>query len=113
MRLVFHAIFLVAAVPAIGCGSFHTELARSAPSEVIPAELAPNAARVVFIRPTGFAGAMRIDIIDDNGAYIGTSLPMSYFHVELEPGPHTFIGWGTTTAPLWAVLEAGNEYYGR
>ena len=107
------------ALGALGCASsnwkagFISDSAHVQPAEskTLPATVPSDSARVVFIRPTGYLAYMRIDIIDGDGRYLGTSEPESYFYADVEPGPHTFIGWGWTTAPLWAVLEPGKEYY--
>jgi hypothetical protein len=100
---------------SIGCASSNwtSDSAHVQPAEAatLPASMPDDRARVVFIRPTGWLSQMRIDIIDGEGHYLGTSEPESYFYADVTPGPHTFIGWGTTTAPLWAVLEPGKEYY--
>src|SRR5262249_19140836 len=55
---------------------------------------------VVFVRPSGFARAMSTTILEDNGRFLGDSLPESYFAVLEPPGPHVFIAWAENTAAL-------------
>lgn len=102
----------------VGCSrnwraGFVSDSAHVQPAETntLPASVPKDVARVVFVRPTGYMSHMRIDIIDGEGRYLGTSEKESYFYADIEPGAHTFVGWSFNTEPLHAVVEAGKEYY--
>lgn len=98
----------LAVVVATGC-SASSEYMHPAAAGVT----APSAAeaRVVFIRPSGYAGGMKTTILDGHGQFLGDSLPESYFTVGLPAGEHVFIAWAENTAALRAKLSAGKTYY--
>jgi hypothetical protein len=70
-----------------------------------------NAATVVFIRPSGFAKAMKMTVLDGRGRFLGDSLPESWFAVKMPPGEHVFVGWAENTSALRAQLLPGRTYY--
>jgi hypothetical protein len=71
----------------------------------------PNAALVVFVRPSGYASGVATTILDDQGAFLGDSIAGSQFAVLVPPGPHLFLAWAENTAPLVATVLAGRVYY--
>ena len=74
-------------------------------------KLAPQKSRIVFIRPSSAAFGLAPIIIDENGKYVGESIPKSYFFSDLNPGENTFIVWGEGTHSLKANLKPGKTYY--
>ena len=77
----------------------------------IPSLAPPNAALVVFVRPSGYASGVATTLLDDQGAFLGDSIAGSQFAVVLPPGPHLFLAWAENTAPLAATLLPGRVYY--
>lgn len=71
----------------------------------------PNAALVVFVRPSGYASSVATTILDDQGAFLGDSIAGSQFAVLVPPGPHLFLAWAENTAPLVATVLPGRVYY--
>ena len=71
----------------------------------------PQAATVVFIRPSSFASSLATTILDGRGRFLGDALPSSYFVVQIPPGEHLFISWAENTASLKASLAPGLVYY--
>lgn len=71
----------------------------------------PQAATVVFIRPSSFASSLATTILDGRGRFLGDALPSSYFVVQMPPGEHLFISWAENTASLKANLAPGLVYY--
>jgi len=74
-------------------------------------ERSPDAATVVFVRPSSYAAALGCTVLDGNGRYLGDALPSSYFAVKVRPGSHVFIAWAENTAALRATVEAGKIYF--
>lgn len=71
----------------------------------------PDAATVIFVRPSAFAAAIKTTIFDGHGRFLGESLPSSYFAVNVPPGDHVFVAWAENTAALRATLAPGRKYY--
>jgi hypothetical protein len=71
----------------------------------------PDAATVIFMRPSSYASALTTTIFDERGRFYGDSLPESYFAVSVEPGEHIFISWAENTGALRASLAAGRIYF--
>jgi len=70
-----------------------------------PIAASADAAVVVFVHP-------KVPIIiDDQGRYLGTSIPGSHFAVALAPGEHYLIAWDDDSRALHATLAAGRIYY--
>jgi hypothetical protein len=77
----------------------------------VPNVAPPNAALVVFVRPSGYARGEVTTILEDQGAFLGDSVAETHFAVAVAPGPHLFFSWGENTAPLIANLLPGRVYY--
>jgi hypothetical protein len=71
----------------------------------------PDAATVIFVRPSSSTSALTTTIFDERGRFFGDSLPESYFAVSVEPGEHIFISWAENTGALRASLAAGRLYF--
>jgi len=71
----------------------------------------PNAALVVFLRPSGYGRSVATTILDDDGRFLGDSIGETQFAVALPPGKHVFLSWAENTAPLRAELLPGRVYY--
>lgn len=99
----------VAALGAVGC-SASSEFMRpvAAPTAV---KAAADEATVVFVRPSGFGGALKQTILDGKGRFLGDALPSSRFAVKMAPGEHTFIVWAENTNAVKASLAAGKVYF--
>jgi len=52
-----------------------------------------------------------VTILDEEGRFLGDSLPSGCFTAHVQPGRRMFIGVGANTAALDATLEAGRIYY--
>jgi hypothetical protein len=76
-----------------------------------PLRAPPNAALVVFVRPSAYAGGMLVPIIDENGRFLGEAGPKTHFAVVTPPGDHVFIGWMENTSAVRTRLVAGKTYY--
>ena len=104
-RVILLALALLAGT---GCSASSDFMRPAAPGV---GAAAPEQAQVVFIRPSGFASAIKTTILGSHGEFLGDSLPESYFAVSMPPGEHVFIAWAENTAALRANLEAGKTYY--
>jgi hypothetical protein len=105
------ALLAVAALGASATGCVATSKYMFSPSLPIPAIAPPNAAIVVFIRPSTYKASVATTILEDNGAFLGDSIGGTQFFVTLPPGPHFFLSWAENTAPLRATLLPGRVYY--
>ncbi|HWZ91983.1 MAG TPA: hypothetical protein VNW92_24130, partial [Polyangiaceae bacterium] len=92
-------------------GCIATSTRMISPSLPIPAIAPPNAALVVFVRPSQYKASIATTILEDNGVFMGDSIGGSEFFVTLPPGPHLFLAWAENTAPLRATLLPGRVYY--
>ena len=100
---------LALALALYGCTA-RSEFMRPAPR--VEAWIAPaDRALVVFIRPDSFSAAVKATVLDDQGNYVGDSLPASYFSASVTPGDHVFLAWAMNTAVLEAHLAAGQTYF--
>lgn len=109
LRILATALFtLVIATSAMGCSATSKYMT---PAGHAPIAGAPDAATVVFVRPSGYAGNIRATILDNKGRFLGDSLPSSYFAVKVPPGEHVFISWAENTGALRANLAAGKIYF--
>lgn len=70
-----------------------------------------NRATVVFLRPRSTAPNTMVTIVDEDGRFLGDSLPSTCFSAQVEPGEQLFVGIAANTAALAATLEAGRVYY--
>jgi hypothetical protein len=108
-RHVSTGLALTTALALLGCAA-RSDLMRPTPRP--QAWSAPtDAAVVVFIRPTSFSAAIKTTLLDEQGNFVGDSLPTSYFAVNVTPGEHVFIAWAQNTAVLQANLAAGRTYF--
>lgn len=77
----------------------------------------PDAAVVVFVRPSDSKGDIDVVIAEDQPGddgvprFLGQSRAASYFEVTLPPGEHRFMAWAYDTAALRATLAPGKKYY--
>jgi hypothetical protein len=76
-----------------------------------PIPVDPNAATVVFVRPSGYGGRIKTVILDNAGRFLGESWGKTYFATREPPGEHIFVAWSEGTPALKAMLEAGKVYY--
>jgi len=81
------------------------------PQLPIPNVAPPNAALVVFVRPSSYASRDLATILDEQGAFLGDSVAETQFAVACPPGQHLFLAWSQNTAPLSANLLPGRVYY--
>jgi hypothetical protein len=81
------------------------------PSLPVPTVAPPNAAVVVFVRPSHYGQSVATTILDDHGFFMGDSIAGTEFSVALAPGPHLFLSWAENTASLSASLLPGRVYY--
>jgi hypothetical protein len=107
-KLLGFAFIVAALLSVTGCTA-SSEFMRPATAGVPPA--AGEQAQVVFIRPSGYAGAIKTTIVGGHGEFLGDSLAESYFAVSMPPGEHMFIAWAENTAVLRANLAPGKTYY--
>ena len=77
----------------------------------VPTVAPPNAALVVFVRPSGYGASVVTTIVDEQGAFLGDSVAETQFAVAVPAGPHLFLAWAENTAPLLADLLPGRVYY--
>src|SRR5262245_778849 len=108
VRLFTIACLFALAVATIGCRA-RSDLMRPGVPAAISA--APDAATVVFVRPSGFAGGIVTTILDGRGRFLGDSEAESHFVVRLPPGDHVFVSWSEGTPALKASLGAGRVYF--
>jgi|GEM_PF-1231608 len=103
-------VFLAAllALSTAGCSASSKYMIKAPRSSIARS---PDAATVVFIRPSSYAASMRTTILDANGRFLGDSLPSSYFAVKVPPGEHVFVAWAENTAALRATVEANKIYF--
>jgi hypothetical protein len=81
------------------------------PTTYRPAPPPADKAYVVFMRPSDFGSAVRFEVFDGNGRYLGDALPETYFEAELEPGQHWFYADAENAGVLSAQLVGGKRYY--
>jgi hypothetical protein len=84
------------------------------PSSMVDADLRPvppGKARVVFLRGADARGGTYL-ILDEAGHFVGETSPNTRFSVDVAPGSHHFIGWGSGyTESLYATLSGGRTYW--
>jgi hypothetical protein len=71
----------------------------------------PDAAAVVFVRPSKLAFAISANIIDENGRFVGDIPAKGHFAAILPPGHHTLVVWAENTDALSADLAPGRIYF--
>lgn len=92
-----------------GCGSSSAFMKPSEAKEIGPPPA--GKARIVFIRPSGYAAAAVPTILDRNANFVGDLVARSKFAVDVDPGAHVFILWSESTRALKANVAAGKTYY--
>lgn len=97
------------ALVLIGCSSSSKYMAPSSNPEIGPPPA--GKARIVFIRPSSYAGNYVPTILDGNAQFVGDAVKKSKFAVDVAPGEHTFVIWGEGTRPFKANVAAGKTYY--
>lgn len=108
-RAVGSVVLAVALATGVaGCAAQSKYMQETAAGPIVAQ---PDAATVVFVRPSGFAGGLRATILDEKGRFLGDSLPESYFAVNVTPGEHVFISWAENTGALRANVAAGKIYF--
>lgn len=108
-RLALALPIAVLALSSTGCTA-SSEYMREAHAPQLMGPVG-NAATVVFIRPSGYAKAMKMTVLDGRGRFLGDSLPETWFAVKMPPGEHVFVGWAENTSALRAQLLPGRTYY--
>ncbi len=81
------------------------------PRVPVPLVAPPDAALVVFLRPSGYGRGVATTILDDRGAFLGDSIGETQFAVAVPPGQHVFLSWAENTAPLQGNFLPGHVYY--
>jgi hypothetical protein len=105
--LVLPLVF--AAALAAGCVSAPPIMVAVRPPQ--PMQARPDAALVVFIRPSAYAWAVTADVMDETGHFVGRMVPRGNFAVQMAPGRHLFIIWAENTDVLQADLLPGHIYF--
>lgn len=77
----------------------------------LPLGPSPDAATVVFVRPSAFGAAIHPTIFDERGHFLGDAEASSHFVVRVPPGEHMFVVWAENTGPIRAWLAPGRTYF--
>jgi hypothetical protein len=101
--LVFSCALLMTA-----CNATSTSMHHAGHGAIVGA---PNAATVVFVRPSEYKGEDKTTILDSHGRFLGDSLAGSYFAVRVAPGRNVFVSCAANTSALEANLTAGRIYF--
>jgi hypothetical protein len=109
LRHALSTATLVLGLAASGCVATSPYMHEAVTAQ--PSAPPPGAATVVFVRPSGYAGALKTTILDEHGTFLGDSLAESQFAVTLPAGRHLFVAWAENTAALQADLAPGRTYY--
>ncbi len=72
---------------------------------------APDAATVVFVRPSEYKGETTTTILDSRGRFLGDALAGAYFAVRVAPGRNVFVSCAANTSALEADLAPGRIYF--
>lgn len=91
-------------------GAVTDVLMKEVPSDA-PIPLRADAATVVFVRPSSEADALLPIVLDEQGRFLGQSLPSSYFAATVPPGEHVLIVCNDGAAALRARLDPGKRYF--
>ena len=103
------AFFLPVALVLAGCEATSEFMRPVVPPRAL--EPRADAATVVFLRPSSYARTDKFTIFDEQGRFVGESLPTSQFAVLMPPGNHVFVASGENTGALKAELGPGRTYY--
>jgi hypothetical protein len=71
----------------------------------------PDAATVIFVRPSAYGWAVSADVMDEAGRFVGQMVPGGNFAVLVPPGRHMFVVWAENTDALQADLLPGHIYF--
>jgi hypothetical protein len=94
---------------AVGCVSGPPIMVELRPPQ--PLQARPDAAMVVFIRPSIYAWAVTADVMDEAGRFVGRMVPNGNFAVNMAPGRHMFTIWAENTDVLTVDVAAGHIYF--
>lgn len=105
-----HHRLTIAASLAILCGCASSDFMRLV-AQPAPLTASPDQATIVFLRPRNAAPNTLVTIIDEDGRFLGDSLPSACFAARVQPGRHVLVGLASNTAALQADVEGGRVYY--
>ena len=108
-RLGLFALLVVAAF-GTGCATTHTAGHKSGPDIEMPVT---GKSKVVFIRPSQYAGRGVVFGVHDEDRLIGVLQSGSFFEYECEPGHHLFSSSMEDVAMLEADLLPDRIYYAK
>lgn len=110
MRKPIILCFLLALLALAGCQS--SLMAKTADG-IKPYTPDTEKALVIFMRPSGFGGAVQSTVYQYDGApkFVGIVSSGSKIAYQIEPGMHTFMVMGENVDFLEADLAAGHIYY--
>lgn len=103
------AAAMVASLGAAGCTPPKSAVMSPAPRNTV--EAPADAATVIFVRPSFYAAAVKVLVVDEKGRFLGESIAESYFPVKVPAGEHKFYAVTDTVAPMKATLQNGHVYY--
>lgn len=101
--------FLGCSAGMLGCTATSEYMVQ--PRVPVPLVAPPDAALVVFMRPSGYGRGVATTILDDRGVFLGDSIGETQFAVAVPPGHHVFLSWAENTAPLEGDFLPGRMYY--
>lgn len=108
------ASFAFLATVAIGCGMGNKPSPRMSVAEHSVLTPAPDAATVVFVRPSGYAGVI-IPALYIDGKYVADLEAQTRFVTKIPPGTHTFVatmpGLTKGCRQMTATVEANKLYF--
>jgi hypothetical protein len=96
------------ALPTSACNATSTSMHLGGHGAIVGA---PDAATVVFVRPSEYKGENKTTILDSHGRFLGDALAASYFVVRVAPGRSVFVSCATNRSALQADLAAGRIYF--
>jgi hypothetical protein len=105
------------AEPETDAGPFTCPSAMKAAPRQPAAPAPPDAAVVVFLRPSDSKDDIDVLVVEDDehgggpARFLGQSRASSSFEVTLPPGEHRFLAWAYDAAALRATLAPGKRYY--
>lgn len=111
LRLPLRSLLVLLSLLALMSGCTASSPYMSEPRLPVANEAPPNAALVVFVRPSSYGSGTVITILNDQGAFLGDSVAETQFAVLVAPGRHLFLAWAENTAPLLCDLLPGRVYY--
>jgi hypothetical protein len=100
---------LTICVGGTGCAS--SKYMKEVVAPATPPAPSPDAATVVFLRPSSIGSAIIFTVIDQYGRFLGDSTASGHFSTQLPPGEYLFIAEGENTAVMHANLAPNRLYY--